>query len=173
MIYIKTILAGLLCAALLTCFGCVSSKKLNKKSTESDTTFIDKTQEKTEITEKVDTVVYTRVDTTKFSIPTTDTATVIMDTPTSRIEAKYNKKTKHVDVVLIDKAKPVHVYVDRKINTVKKVDIKASGHKKEKSKDLDKKTFSLPWWLWLVLGIILLLYLFYRFYLKKQFPFLP
>ena len=157
MIYIKTILSAILCAALLICFSCVSNKKLNKKSKESDTTFTDKSQEKTEITEKVDTVVYTKADTTTFSIPTTDTTTVVIDTPTNRIEAKYNKRTKRVDVVAIEKAKPVHVYVDRKINTVKKADIKASGHKKEKSKDLDKKTFSLPWWLWLVLGIVLLL----------------
>ncbi len=158
-------------SAILT--GCLFSKKLHKASSKSDTSFVDRSEVKTEVIEKVDTIVYTKADTTRFSVPSTDTNTVVFDTPTSHIEAKYNVKTKKVDVVAIEKAKPIHVLIDRKTNTLSKADIKATGSKKETSKDLKKSNFSLPWWLWLILALIILLILFYKYYLKKQFPFLP
>jgi len=154
----------------LICFtSCISSKKLHKTKSETDSVFVDKSETSSVVTEKADTIIYTKADTTEFSVPTTDTTSVITDTPTYRIEAKYNKKTKKVDVIAINKSVPVHFSVDKKTVYKQKNNISSKVEKKSEEKHLDKKTFSVPWWIWLILIIITALWVVKKIYFPTLF----
>lgn len=147
--------------------GCISSKHLQKHDITKDTSVVDKSEVTTVTEEKADTTVFTKADTTTFSVTTTDTSTVIMDNATSRIEARYNKRTHKVDVLAIEKPKAVTLLVDKKTEVKQKNNITAKGKEEDKAKTLDKSTFSFPWWFWLILALIAAGWLVWKFYLKK------
>ena len=172
------ILAGII-GSMASCTTTKLDKEIHKEETtldSSNTTKIDSTN-KTTIIEEVDTTAIIPADTSKGSIPitfftdTADTSTIIFEN--TAVVLKIKKKKGKVDYEVIRKEQKVHFKYNRKTTSYTRLKKGSTTEVKKTSKTVDKslhKTItSLPWWIWLILiiGILVGLYFLMRWINRK------
>ena len=145
----------LILLVILTSCGSVH-KVITKTDTKTETNqeCVDKTI--TTTTEKVDTIVILKADTTVLNTGTTDTTDQVFETP-EVIVTIAPEVNKHRKVTVIKKQQIVPVVINKttevKSDVITKTDTKTKTDIKDKV--IEKTGFQLPTWVWIFLIILL------------------
>lgn len=185
--------AVLVCLLALVTFFCMTSctvtKNIVKKKNKHDTSVVDhftinthvvdNSVTETTTTISADTNIQVKSDTGKASIQIGDTTSHRFQEGNIEIETKFNPKTNRTDITATTKAQTIPIYF-QKTTTVKqankivtnnkqKNDIKEKGTVKTSDKVVDKKTtYSFPWWLFLLIALLVVSYWGYSKYKKVK-----
>lgn len=116
------------------------------------------------ISEKLDTVITTRQDTTEAGFDISDTLEKYVETPDVIIRIKKSQDGRHIKTTVIQKPKQVHAYVNRIVTTGKEIHVHAKNETSTKTRvlsqatnkvtDLKKVNTGLPWWVYLAILLL-------------------
>lgn len=158
----KNILLYITAAVLLTACGTMK-KSVNKHETNSTVKSDSSAQVQTKTTEQADTNVVIPGDTTKGVFDAEDTTVQVIETPDliitfdSERDARGKIKPGKKSVKVVTKPKVIPVKINRTTTTNSNVQVKKSAEEKTITKQIEKQrtSFSLPWYIWLILLLAL------------------
>lgn len=139
-------------------------KTLNKETDKSIVKTDSVAHIETKVVEHIDTSVSTIQDTTQAILNIPDTSEQVIETPELKItfSAPVNGKRK---LTVIEKPKSINLKIDKTTFVNSNIEVKKqdSETKKTESKVTDKSGFQIPFYVWIILVVLVALFLWWKF----------